>query len=241
MNPRTFLQNARTRNQQTSSNSAGRFLNAGGTMGPVPQNIRRWAGADGQGQAASPGILPTSQPYVVQVTNNSAANLTNVDVWGASYYLNTGLGTWTAGSWTYNGYTVSSLTPNINYQQLLGQSVTKPFTTGQTIINSSIPSQVVIPVSVTEVQMNGTLTSIPIITPLNIFQQVNNQIATQVAYIVNESTKFTISQLLAGASVTIFFYPMSTLDMSNALAGVAADARYGNPQTQSQTVTLKNA
>ncbi len=245
MNPRQYLERQQQLARQQTCNASGPvkrgFLNASGPYGngPVLTNTNRWNNAGGG--APSNSIVPTSMPIVLQISNGSAGAVANFDIFGASFYLNTGIGTWAAGSWTNNNVTVSSLTPNVTYQAILGQTISKPFSTGQTILQAAAGSAslVTVPCSVTERQMNGILQSIPIITPYNTFQQVNNQIVSAVPYIINDSTTFTFTQIYGGSVLIAYFYPAMDLNMSNALAGGKVDSAYGNPGTQQQTVTLR--
>lgn len=89
-------------------------------------------GADGNGAPAAPVF--ESQPYIITLSNTSAARVANFEFWGAWTYLGN---SFSSGSLTISGITISSALPSpATYYFMLQQSNSNPFTVGKTYLRS---------------------------------------------------------------------------------------------------------
>ena len=226
----------------TAGNVQRRFANViGGGGGAVPAKVggRVWQNASAAPTAQS-GMIPTSAPYILQISNGSNGSISNFDVFGAFQYWNTGVGTWSGGTWTYQNVNVSSVLSGTSYQQLLGQSFNKPFTIAQTMLQviSNTPGQLTQPVQYSVTMQNGKTYGEPIIFVYNQFQQITTQVTNYTTFTIDGNAKLTFSSLLPSVVFQVFIYPVLEIDVTNSLANTNVISTYGNPGTNSQTVQI---
>lgn len=191
--------------------------------------------APAQQQAAA---VPTSQPYIIQISNASATAVANFDVLGAFQYLtNTGF---SGGSLTISGVTISSGLSNINYQEFLSQSQISPFTVGMTYISSvsGSASQVLETITVNTRDANGNQALRTITPVLDPYQQQSGIIACKVPYRIDGFTKLTISSVLASSAFKLYFYPADNINIARGLAGSPVSRQYGNPQVVKSSIAV---
>ena len=218
--------------------SGQRFKNATGLMQRVntTSNFASATGAAPQNQ-----MIPTSQPYILNLSNTSAGAIATFDLFGANTYLYGGYGTFTAGSWSYQNVSVSSGIANTTYQALLSQSTTKPFSIGQTriVLTGGSASILTQPISFTVLNQDGTTFSTPLIFQLNSFQQITTQIDNYNSYSIDANSKLTLTNVPANTGFQMLFFPTATLDITASLAGGTVAQSFGNPRLNQQTVMLK--
>lgn len=193
--------------------------------------------ADGQAPSA-----PTSQPYIINVTNtNTSTAVSNVSILGA--YSNIG----TAAPSYGNGANISITIgiANITYTEFLYQSMNKPFSVGLTYTSSNITAQVLETLTVTQKDVNGNVSSKVLTPTVDPYQFQTDKIAFKFEYRVDGFTQIVISSMLASGVVgqvntlKIYMYPSETVSTSRALAGRAAVQNYGRPPvTQGNTIKI---
>lgn len=211
------------------------FANADG----FPDNDLYFVGGPGMGffnadagaEAAPQGAVRRSQPYVINLVNASANNVSNFDIFGAYEYLNTGVGTWSGGSLTISGVTISSGLSNVTYQFLLSQSQLSPFSIGRTQISvaSGSSAQINQPVTVNTKDANGNAAQIALIPVTSPFQQQTNTLILDQMFRIDGGTKLTFT-VLASVSMSIYLYPQDNINIARGLAGQSVAASYANPQ-----------
>ena len=60
------------------------------------------------------------------------------------------------------------------------------------------------------------------------------------AYRIDGFTKIIIAQVLAGATVSLYFYPADNINLARALGGQAVSRQFGTPPvTNGQTIKLR--
>lgn len=184
--------------------------------------------AEGGGEAAP---ARKAQPYVINVVNASAAQISNFDIFGAFEYLNTGVGTWSAGSLTISGVTISSGLSNVTYQFLLGQSQLSPFSIGRTqiIVGSGSSTQASQPITVNTKDANGNAAQIALTPLYSPFQQQTNTLILDQMFRIDGGTKLTMT-ILASVSFTLYLYPQDNINIARGLAGQPVAQSYANPQ-----------
>lgn len=222
------------------------YLNADGF---IDQDTNFFAGtadtffnADGMPMAASPAAsVPTSQPYIITVSNASATTVSNFDVLGAYQYLqSTGFSN---GSLTISGITISSGISNVTYQQFLYQSMNSPFSVGMTYVQSISGSsaQITQPMTLNTQDANGNQALKTIVVTIDPYQQQTGVVAVKQLYRIDGYTKLTISSVLPSVVFQIQFYPADNINIARGLAGRSASAQFGTPNIiKSNTVVLND-
>jgi len=194
------------------------------------------AGGGEQGMGYSPA--PTSQPYIITVSNVSAVAVANFDVLGAYQYLqNTGF---TSGSLSISGVTISSAISNITYQEFLYQSMNSPFSVGLTYIESvsGSTSQVSQTITVNTRDANGNQALTTLVPTIDPYQQQSGIIAMKQGYRIDGFTKLTIASVLASAVFRLHFYPADNINIARGLASRPVSRQYGNPNIVRSSVQV---
>lgn len=182
--------------------------------------------------------VPTSQPYIITVSNSTASTVTNFDVLGAYEYLqNVGF---SAGSLTVSGVTISSGLSNITYQQFLYQSMNSPFSVGMTYIQSIAGSsaQITQPLTLNTRDANGNQALKTLVVTIDPYQQQNGVVAVKQLYRIDGFTKITISNVLPSAVFQMQFYPSDNINLARGLAGRPASRQFGNPNIVKSSVAV---
>ncbi len=229
-NVRKYLASAQNRAMESFANADGFidddlsftgddfFRNAGGDMG---------------------GSAPTSQPYIVDITSTSGANVSNFEVLGSYQYINNS-GFNSNGDLVIGSVTISSGISDITYREMLYQFMNQPFSVGLTYIQSATANQVLETISVNTKDSNGNLAQKTLVPTIDPYQQQTNIVAMKYAYRIDGFTKLIIRQVLANASVKLYFYPADNINLSRALGGNAVAKQFANPNVvNGQTIKLK--
>jgi hypothetical protein len=185
------------------------------------------------------GSAPTSQPYIVDVTSTSGSAVSNFEVLGSYQYINNA-GFQPNGDLVIGSITISSGISDVSYREMLYQFMNQPYSVGLTYIQSATANQILETVSVNTKDANGNLaqkTLSPIIDP---YQQQSTVVAMKYAYRIDGFTKLIIRQVLANATVKLYFFPADNINISRALAGQSVARQFGNPNViNGQTIKLK--
>lgn len=211
------------------------FANADGFF---DDNLSFTAGEDfmsADGDMGAPSA-PTSQPYIVVITN-TGSNVSNFDVLGSYEYLNnTGF---SGGSLTIGSVTISSGIPNVTYEQMLWQFSNVPFSVGLTYIQSSTSNQLLETLSINTKDANGNLAQKALIPTLDPYQQQSTVLAMRYGYRIDGYTKIILSRVLASATVKLYLYPSDNINIARGLAGKNAARDFSSPGiVRSQPVKL---
>jgi hypothetical protein len=194
------------------------FFNAGGSMG---------------------GSVQTSQPYIVNITSTSGSAVSNFEVLGSYQYINNA-GFTTGGDLVIGSITISSGIPDINYREMLYQFMNNPYSVGLTYIQSATANQVLETLSVNTKDANGNLAQKTLVPTIDPYQQQTTIIAMKYAYRIDGFTKIIIRQVLANATVKLYFYPADNINLARALGGQPVSRQFGTPPvTNGQTIKIK--
>lgn len=229
---RQYMQNARNFANES-------YLNADGFI----DNDMQFTGGDDFFNAdgapmAQTASTPTSQPYIITVSNASASAVSNFDVLGAYQYLqNTGFAN---GSLTISGVTISSGISNVTYQQFLYQTMNSPFSVGLTYVQAlgSVTGQITQPMTLNTQDANGNQALKAIIVTIDPYQQQTGVVAVKQLYRIDGYTKLTISNVLASSVFQIQFYPSDNINLARGLAGRPASRQFGNPNIVKSSVAV---
>jgi hypothetical protein len=217
------------------------FFNAEGMPMAMPQ------------QQAS---APTSQPYIITISNASGASVSNFDVLGAYSYLNgTSMPSTPTGTVAFNnatgnlfvsatgatgfGITISSGIANVTYQQFLYQSMNSPFSVGMTYIQAlNVTAQITQPLNLTTQDANGNQATKAIIVTIDPYQQQSGVVAVKQLYRIDGYTKLTIATVLANAVFQMQFYPADNINLARGLSGRPASRQFGKPNIVKSSVAV---
>jgi hypothetical protein len=201
-------------------NMVGNTVNAGGSVVGQRQML-----ASGQAGAGA----PQSQPYILTISNASAAAVSNFDVLGAFTYI--GNAGFSNGSLTINGVTISSAISNVNYQQFLYQSMQQPFSVGLTYIESvsGSSSQITQTFTLNTQDANGNQLLRTIVPTIDPYQQQSTIVAVKQLYSIDGFTKLTFSTIAASVVFRLHFYPSTNINLAAGLQGAPVAQQYGNP------------
>jgi hypothetical protein len=177
--------------------------------------------ADGQMNTAA----PTSQPYIVNVQNTTAASINNVTILGAYTFI----GTTAPAYGNTSGISITMGISNVTYTEFLYQSMNKPFSVGLTYTSADVAAQVLETITVTQKDINGNISSKVLTPTIDPYQFQTDKIAFKFEYRIDGFTNLTISKILANTTLKVYFYPSETVSTSRALAGRAAVQNYGKP------------
>ncbi len=232
---RQYMQNARNFANETYLNADG-FIDDNSSYFTASDDF---FSADGMPMASAPvAAAPTSQPYIITVSNASAASVSNFDVLGAYQYLqNTGF---TNGSLLISGVTISSGISNVTYQQFLYQSMNSPFTVGLTYIQTlnGVTGQITQPMTLNTQDANGNQALKTLVVTIDPYQQQTGVVAVKQVYRIDGYTKLTISTILPSSVFQIQFYPADNINIARGLSGRAASAQFRNPQVVKESVAV---
>ena len=171
------------------------------------------------------GSAPTSQPYIVVITNTNTATAYPVTILGAYNTL-------AFTSPNYQNAAAISITMGISgitYGQFLYQSMNKPFTVGLTYLQSSTANQVLETLTLIQQDVNGNESQKTLVPTIDPYQQQSTIIAVKFTFKIDGFTSVVLSRLLASATAKIYFYPAETSSIARTLTGQRAVAGYGNP------------
>ena len=185
---------------------------------------------------------PTSQPYIIQISNSSATVVTNFDVLGAYTYINNA-GFDANGNLTLTGtgysITITSFISNVNYREFLYQSMNSPFGVGLTYIEAVTPSnQVSSTLTLNTRDANGNQALKTLVPTIDPYQQQNNIIAMKQNYRIDGFTKITVSTVQASAVFRLHFYPADNINIARGLAGKSPSRQFGSPNIVRSSVAV---
>ena len=228
-NVRKYLANAQNSAMESFSNADGfidndlsftgdDFFNAGGMGG---------------------GNVQTSQPYILDITSTSGSAVSNFEVLGSYQYINNA-GFQTNGDLVLGSITISSGISDVNYREMLYQFMNNPYSVGLTYIQSATANQVLETISVNTRDANGNLAQKTLVPTIDPYQQQTNIIAMKYAYRIDGFTKIILRQVLANATVKLYFYPADNINLARALGGNSVSRQFGTPPvTNGQTIRIK--
>ena len=228
-NVRKYLANAQRNAMESFSNADGFIDNDLSFTGEDFFN------AEGMGG----GNVQTSQPYILDITSTSGSAVSNFEVLGSYQYINNA-GFQTNGDLVIGSITISSGISDVNYREMLYQFMNNPYSVGLTYIQSATANQVLETLSVNTKDANGNLAQKTLVPTIDPYQQQTTIIAMKYAYRIDGFTKIIIRQVLANATVKLYFYPADNINLARALGGNSVSRQFGTPPvTNGQTIRIK--
>lgn len=230
-NVRKYLANAQRSAMENFSNADGFIDNDLSFTGDDFFN------AEGSNQMG--GSVQQSQPYIVDITSTSGAAVPNFEILGSYQYINNA-GFTAGGSLVIGSITISSGISDISYRDMLYQFMNNPYSVGLTYIQSATANQVLETLSINTKDANGNLAQKTLVPTIDPYQQQTTIIAMKYAYRIDGFTKVIIRQVLANATVKLYFYPADNINLARALGGNSVSRQFGSPSvTNGQTIRIK--
>ena len=228
-NVRKYLANAQRNAMESFSNADGFIDNDLSFTGDDFFN------AEGMGG----GNVQTSQPYIVNVVSTSGSAVSNFEILGSYQYINNA-GFTAGGDLVIGSITISSGISDVNYREMLYQFMNNPYSVGLTYLQSATANQVLETLSVNTKDANGNLAQKTLVPTIDPYQQQTTIIAMKYAYRIDGFTKIIIRQVLANATVKLYFYPADNINLARALGGNSVSRQFGTPPvTNGQTIRIK--
>lgn len=231
-NMRHYLEDTQNKvNQHVMSADGQRRLNADGWLQRYAHmtadvGANQFFPADGGNGGQS-----FSQPYIVNVSNASATTISDFDIWGAIIYMNTSQFSWSAGSLTISGITLSSGAPSpVTYYNMLQASNTNVFTIAKTtlVVTAGSNAQINNPWTLKTFSMNGNFAR-------RLFPNVISPVQYQAGVIdnygrfdIDGSTSLSMN-VQASTAFTLYFYPLADINLSRSLIGQQTAQTFGAP------------
>jgi hypothetical protein len=189
-----------------------------------------------QGMGAS---APTSQPYIVTVTSTSGSAVSNFELLGSYQFINNA-GFTSGGDLVIGSITISSGIAGITYREMLYQFMNNPYSVGLTYVQSATANQILETISVNTRDANGNEAQKTLVPTIDPYQQQSTVLAMKYAYRIDGFTKLIVRQILANATVKLYFYPSDNINLARGLAGQNVSRQYGNPGiVKAQTIKLQ--
>jgi hypothetical protein len=228
-NVRKYLANAQRNAMESFSNADG-FIDQ-----DLSFTGEDFFNAEGMGG----GNVQTSQPYIVNVTSTSGSAVQNFEILGSYQYINNA-GFTAGGDLVIGSITISSGISDVTYQEMLYQFMNNPYSVGLTYLQSATANQVLETLSVNTRDANGNLAQKTLVPTIDPYQQQTTIIAMKYAYRIDGFTKIIIRQVLANATVKLYFYPADNINLARALGGNSVSRQFGTPPvTNGQTIRIK--
>jgi hypothetical protein len=228
-NVRKYLANAQRNAMESFSNADG-FIDQ-----DLSFTGEDFFNAEGMGG----GNVQTSQPYIVNVTSTSGSAVQNFEILGSYQYINNA-GFTSGGDLVIGSITISSGISDVTYQEMLYQFMNNPYSVGLTYLQSATANQVLETLSVNTRDANGNLAQKTLVPTIDPYQQQTTIIAMKYAYRIDGFTKIIIRQVLANATVKLYFYPADNINLARALGGNSVSRQFGTPPvTNGQTIRIK--
>jgi hypothetical protein len=228
-NVRKYLANAQRNAMESFSNADG-FID----------NDLSFTGDDFfNAEGMNGGNVQTSQPYIVNVTSTSGSAVANFEILGSYQYINnTGFNA--NGDLVIGSITISSGISDVNYREMLYQFMNNPYSVGLTYLQSATANQVLETLSINTRDANGNQAQKTLVPTIDPYQQQTTIIAMKYAYRIDGFTKVIIRQVLANATVKLYFYPADNINLARALGGQSVSKQFGTPPvTNGQTIRIK--
>jgi len=229
-NIRKYLADARANANENYSNMDGGFV-----------DDSNFGGADMFNNAQGGGGVsaPTSQPYILTVTSTDPANSGNFSVLGSYEFINNA-GFTAGGDLVIGLITISSGIAGINYREMLYQFMQNPFSVGLTYLQSATANQVLETLAINTRDANGNEAQKTLVPTIDPYQQQSTIVAMRYGFRIDGFTKVIISNILANATVKLYFYPSDNINLARGLAGRPVSEAFGNPGiVKAQTIRLQ--
>jgi hypothetical protein len=173
---------------------------------------------------------PTSQPYIVNVENTTAANINGVTILGSYAGLS---GSTLSPRWgNAIGISITMGITGISYAEFLYQAMNKPFVVGLTYYQASgvsASTQILETLTLIQKDVNGNVSQKTLVPTIDPYQQQSGVVAVKFSYKIDGFTSIVIASIIANTTAKLYFYPAETSSVARTLTGRRVVSGYGNP------------
>ena len=152
-----------------------------------------------------------SQPYVIEIKNTTGSTKNDLILFDAFRSLsatNFGLPA---------GVDVSAKMSNVTYNQLLFQSMSRPFVSGLTYLTAGSSSEVMSTFNIKTKDANGNMQNVPCSPIISPYQNQSKVVQAKYDYLINGNTQYIIGQMKAGETLNLYIYPSKISNISRVL------------------------
>ncbi len=115
-----------------------------------------------------------------------------------------------------------------------------PFSVGLTYLQSATANQVLETLAINTRDANGNEAQKTLVPTIDPYQQQSTIVAMRYGYRIDGFTKVIISNILANATVKLYFYPSDNINLARGLSGRPISEAFGNPGiVKAQTIKLQ--
>ena len=181
----------------------------------------------GDGTMNTGAGAPTSQPYIITLSNTTTNDITS-NIVGKAFQNITA-----SSNGVQTGMTYTMGISGVTYLEFLYQQLNKPFVVGMTYIDSSSASQALKTLLLKVRDANGNEQAKTLVPTIDPYQQQTDIVALRQVFKWDGFTSVTID-VSASSFTTLYFYPSENVNISRGLAGNSVARQYGNPNVVRQ-------
>ena len=179
------------------------------------------------GGPAMGGGAPTSQPYIITISNTTT-NSVGSNIIGKAFANITA-----SGNGINTGVTYTMGISGTTYVEFLYQQLNKPFIVGLTYVDASTQAQALKTLQLKVRDTNGNVQERTIVPTVDPYQQQTDILAIRQSWRWDGFTSIAVD-LNASAAATFYFYPSENVNLTRGLAGQSVARGYGNPNVVRQ-------
>ena len=176
------------------------------------------------------GGAPTSQPYIITLSNTTTNAITS-NIVGKAFANITATSPTANGIKTGMTYTMG--VSGTTYVEFLYQQLNKPFIVGLTYVDATSQGQALKTLQLKVRDTNGNVQERTIVPTVDPYQQQNTILAVRQSWRWDGFTSIAVD-VDASSSVTFYFYPSENVNLTRGLAGQSVARGYGNPNVVRQ-------
>ena len=176
------------------------------------------------------GGAPTSQPYILTLSNSTTNNITS-NIIGKAFANITD--TTANGNGIQAGMQYIMGISGTTYVEFLYQQLNKPFIVGLTYVDATSQGQALKTLQLKVRDTNGNVQERTIVPTVDPYQQQTDILAIRQSWRWDGFTSLAVD-INASSSATFYFYPSENVNLTRGLAGQSVARGYGNPNVVRQ-------
>lgn len=217
---------------QAEEDAQEQYLNYGGypaVDGDFDDYVEAAGGSQMMNQTGAQGMggAPTSQPYIITISNTTAAAVDS-NIIGKAFANITA-----ANNGRNAGVVYTMGISGTTYTEFLYQQLNKPFIVGLTYVDASTQPQALKTLQLKVRDTNGNVQQRTIVPTVDPYQQQTDILAIRQSWRWDGFTSIAVD-LIASGSATFYFYPSENVNLTRGLAGQSVARGYGNPNVVRQ-------
>ena len=153
------------------------------------------------------GGMPLTDPYIIRITNDNPAPVSNIVILDAANRLRFA----GAGDSFGNpaGVHLAAGSPNVQYQQILHEIMVQPFTADMVQIQGA-GANITQPLSVTYMNAKGVQQTRAIVPIFDPYQSISTAVRVSQRFKIDGFTRITIPMISGNSTTMVYIYPLET-------------------------------